>query len=631
MSAIYGMINWFGEHVELYQSKAIQNALKHRATDGDGVFQQNNILIGTHQLIVTDYQKNEELPYQDAEFVITADARIDNRNQLIALLEVKIAPEFISDSFLILHAFKKWGVNCPKYLEGEFAFVIWNKSENTLFAATDHIGFRSFYYYYTAETFVFASEIKGILAVKDTTNYFNQSSIINYLSYNRDGSTFDKDIFSLKAASCLVIDKNNTIPCISKYWELKKMGKYSFHKDEDWAECLRELLIQAVKKRLNTEKNIGIGLSGGLDSSFIAAIAATELQKQNKPLFAFSNLLHDDCKHISDESYYIKLMGKMYTNIVQTDVQSPLTVGPFADIIDSSEKIETISYPFIYADEALFGAAQEKSVGVILSGMGGDFTISHNGQNLVYELIMRGNFMKASQYFFALKKQYQLSILTCIKAFIWDYSSFRNLNSIFKNFNKKKIALPLNKNLLTQIEKKGLFGTNNTSSFRQNIINMINSGTIGGVLFESHKKLSSYYDMEMSSPIFDKNINEFFLDVPPEQFFLNNKRRSLMRRAMSGMVPHDIQTRDDKGPFSPDFLIRFKYQEEQVINILKNVKLYNKKKFVNEPLLLNYLSELQLANDEMTSESSAKARYVTWAIKLLIFIEWLQKKGYVIH
>ncbi|MCX6204706.1 MAG: asparagine synthase-related protein [Bacteroidetes bacterium] len=629
MSAIYGIINWFGNKVDVDQANAIQHTLKHRATDGAGVFHQNNILIGNLKLIISTYQKNEISPYQDGQYVITADTRIDNRKELISLLGVSGDHMKIPDSFLIVEAYKKWGNDCPKYLEGEFAFVIFNKADNVLFAATDHIGFRSFYYYSTTETFVFSSEIKGILAIKKN-HYFNENSIVNYLSANNDGSTFDKDIFSLKGASYLIIDKNRTTPSIKKYWELKKLDKYSFKKEEDWSNCLRELLKQAVVKRLNTEKNIGITLSGGLDSSFLAAITATELQKKNKPLYAFSNLSHNDCNRINDERNYIKLMGKWYPNIQLNAVQPPFTVGPFTNINASFEKTETLSNPFVYANEALYAAAQEKRVGIIFSGFGGDFTISHNGEDIVYEQIKKGDFIQAAHNFFSLKHYHQLSILSSLKTFILDYTSLLNVYSIYIDKLKKRDIMPLNKNLLNSVEKKGRFGTSITSSIREKLVNMINSGTIGGLLFESQKKLSSYFEMDCSSPIMDKNINEFFLDVPAEQFYLNRKRRSLIRRAMADLVPQEIQMREDKGPYSPDFLTRFKYQEEQIMSILKNVELQKVKKFVNEPLLLSYLSELQLASDEMTPENSAKARFATWAIKLLGFIEWVEKKSYKI-
>lgn len=627
MSAIYGIINWFGNQVEVDQASGIQDSLKHRATDGAGVFQENNIFIGNHQLIISTHQKNEILPYQDGQYVITSDARIDNREELISLLGVRGDYRNIPDSLLIVEAYKKWGNDCPKYLDGEFAFVIFNKTENVLFAATDHIGFRSFYFYSTAETFVFASEIKGILAVKKH-RYFNENSIVNYLSANNDGTTFDKEIFSLQAASFLILDQKKTTPSIKKYWELKKSGKYSFNRNEDWSDCLRELLQQAIIKRLNTHKPIGISLSGGLDSSFIAAITAVELQKQNKPLYAFSNLINDNCNNIVDERSYINLMGKWYPNIQLNAVQPPLTVGPFTNMYASFEQTEILSFPFVYADEALYQSAQNKNIGLFLTGFGGDFTISHNGEDVVYELLKRGDFKQATNYFFSLKKQFQLSILQSIVAFILGYGPFRNLHFFYEKHFKKKSTLPVIIKLLRAIELKGRFGTSKTSSTKANVIKMINSGTLGSILFDSQRKISSHFGLECSSPILDKKINEFYLDVPEEQFYLDNKKRSLMRRAMAGMVPQEIQMRESKGPFSPDFLIRVKLQGAQMKDVLNNMELYKGKKYIDQALLSNYVNKIELSSDEMTLENSANPRQAVWAIKLLFFVNWLEEKGY---
>jgi len=345
-------------------------------------------------------------------------------------------------------------------------------------------------------------------------------------------------------------------------------------------------------------------------------------------LDAFSNLVHDNCNGIVDEHSYINLMGKWYPNIQLNAVQPPLTVGPFTNMYASFEQTETLSFPFVYADEALSQAAQKKNIGLFLCGFGGDFTISHNGEDVVYELLKRGDFKQATSYFFSLKKQFQLSIFQSIVAFILSYSSIRHLHSFYQKHFKKKTKLPLTDKLLHAIELKGRFGTSKTSSTKENVMKMINSGTIGSILFDSQVKISSHFALECSSPILDKNISEFFLDVPEEQFYLDNKRRSLMRRAMAGIVPQEIQMRESKGPFSPDFLIRVKLQTAYMKDVLNNIELYKGKKYIDQTLLSNYLNKIELSSDEMKIENTANPRQAVWAIKLIFFVKWLEEKGY---
>jgi len=250
MSAIFGIIRKTDDVITNEESIAIQTALQHRATDGQGIYYDKNILIGNHQLQESNFQQNETLPYQEGGYVITAESLLEDRGELIKKLNCNGDLTNAPDTVLILKSYIKWGDKCVNYLEGEFVFCIWNAVTQTFFAATDHIGFRPMYYYASATQFIFASEIKGILAVKPKPNYFNEAFLINSIAHNRDGTTFNKEIFILRSASQLTfsIDNNASITLnISKYWELSRKGRYQFNNDDDWAECLKDLTTSIIK------------------------------------------------------------------------------------------------------------------------------------------------------------------------------------------------------------------------------------------------------------------------------------------------------------------------------------------------------------------------------------------------
>lgn len=627
MSAIFGIINDEGLKVEYLHAQAMISALKHRAVDGSGVYLQDNILIGTHQLITAPSQKKELLPYCLDEFIVAADARIDNRLELIQLLGLNKMLDDIPDSVVILEAYRKWGNLCGNRLEGEFAFVIWNKKTRLLFAATDHIGFRSFYYYNTPNSIMFSSEIKGILAVKRPPHNFNLAVISEYIKANHSGGTFDTEIFTLDAASYLEYNIKASKPFIKKYWELKKQGKYRFTKDDEWADCLKELLSTAVKNRLNNLKPIGSLLSGGLDSSFITAIAASELQRQNKPIYTFSSALpHNYTGTEKDERYFINLLGEKYPNICQTFVAPPPEIGPFTNLDDIFERTEALCYPFIFMDQALYSAASDKNIGTLLSGFGGDFTISNNGNSMAFEMLKVLDLKNFVQYFNQLKVRNNLSFAKSCKAFITDYTLFFKIyEPVFNYLKKQENTPPLKNKLYKQVASKKNWGA--TGAMKKCITEIVNQGTMGGVMYSSLKKLSASYNLDCSVPIVDKNITEFFLDVPPQQFILGNKPRSLMRRAMEGIVPQEIQWRLDKGPFSPDFFRRFLSQDEYITNLL----LQNHQKmggYVDmEKIRVNLNS---LKKMDASHETTKQCRLTAYAISVILFLNWLDEKKYII-
>jgi len=319
MSAIYGIFNKNGDAVKEEQLSKLQHAMRHRATDGNGVWKNGNIAFGFCKLVAHSRQENEQLPVEADDFVLTADARIDNREELYGLLRLdKRQWQTEADSYLILKAYQKWGESCVDYLGGEFAFAIWNKVNGRLFIATDQIGFRPIYYYDGPDVFVFCSEIKGIEAIKTTPNYFSHQYFVNHQFRQGDWNlTFNKEIFALGGGNTLVLASNKIQ--LKSYWTLENRGKYSFSTTNDWIECMRDLFQKAIEKRLDLEQPVGITLSGGLDSSGIACILAPLLEKRNKPLYAFSSVL--PLHHIGievDERKYIEKINKHCPNIIQT-------------------------------------------------------------------------------------------------------------------------------------------------------------------------------------------------------------------------------------------------------------------------------------------------------------------------
>lgn len=280
MSAIFGYINKGGKPVEESDLTSIKEALRLRSVDGEGVYAQANVAFGHCRLSIYSQQKSENQPFTCNGLTITADARLDNREELSKRLVIdrQCLSEF-SDDRLILMAYRKWGPGCVNHLEGEFAFAIWDQQNQQLFASTDAIGFRPFFYYDSPEKFIFCSEIKGVDASKPLPNYFEEESLIEYFYHEgTPNKTYNKEIFALCGGNTLTLKDGRL--AINHYWTLESTGRYNFKKDEEWYDCTRELLYGAINKRLNPDVPTGITLSGGLDSTSIACILSELLKKK---------------------------------------------------------------------------------------------------------------------------------------------------------------------------------------------------------------------------------------------------------------------------------------------------------------------------------------------------------------
>jgi asparagine synthase (glutamine-hydrolysing) len=178
MSAVFGIINKNGKPVEQQTIDRAMSAIAHHAADGKKILQRQNIAFGFLKLIVHPNQINEQLPAESGDIVLTADARIDNRDQLVDLLSLD-KQQWINepDSYLILKAYEKWGEKCVDHLDGEYVVAIWNGVSQQLVLLTDHIGFRPVFYHDDEDQFIFCSEIKGVVAAKSTPNFFSEEHL----------------------------------------------------------------------------------------------------------------------------------------------------------------------------------------------------------------------------------------------------------------------------------------------------------------------------------------------------------------------------------------------------------------------------------------------------------------------
>ncbi|SFW19092.1 asparagine synthetase B family protein [Chitinophaga sancti] len=557
MSAIFGIINKSRKPLDPVIIPQIRNVLHHRAIDGMDVWTNQYIALAHFKLAMNVSELQQQVPLETEDLVITADIRLDNRH---SLLQKTGAPAQCSDLVLLQHAWNKWKEACVAHLEGEFAICIWDKTRQQCFLATDHIGFRTLYYYDSPEVFIFCSEQKGVEAFKPTPARFNEVSLIEYyFRQSCPAATYDADVWNLCGGNTLILA--NGIMSIRKYWE-PAGGRYKFRKDEDWYECLKALLYEAVSNRLNTDKPIGITLSGGLDSSAVACVLADVLQKKNKALHAFSAILPE--KHHpeeEDERYYIDVIGRHCPNLIQTYITAN-AYGPFDGIVAAFERDETFPNVFYYMDHAILEAAKEHQVGVLYTGFGGDHWVSWKGNPVIYNLVKSGRLLGAWKLVKQFADREGKRIAAVIKREIMTQSAKRSVTTTAE--------APFLQDLFFQKYSKGLsFGS--VSDITAHMCDNLRNGRTG--LFPALlAKRNERFGMQSAVPLLDKQIMEFMIDIPMHLFVKGGYKRSLIRHTMEGIVPPEVLWRKDKGMYSPDYISRIHKERAYIRDIANSDK-----------------------------------------------------------
>ncbi len=297
MSAICG-VYYKNAPGDLNEAEAMFKELGQHKFDVSRSWQDEKLFLGCHLNHIVPESVNEILPYcdPDSSLVITADAIIDNREELFELLEIPLQEQNEGDSSLILAAYKKWGTKCPEKLVGDFAFAIWDSEKKELFCARDHVGKRTFYYYYSSSLLAFCTLMKPLFNLSVIKKQLNDVYVADFLALPAVTGEVDpsitiyKEIYPLPPAHAMLINADGKKQW--QYWRIEQNNPIRYNSDEEYEEAFRKVYTEAVRCRLRSIKPVGVYLSGGLDSSSVAAIAA-KLNNKGEKIYGFTQVPRD--------------------------------------------------------------------------------------------------------------------------------------------------------------------------------------------------------------------------------------------------------------------------------------------------------------------------------------------------
>jgi len=252
--------------------------LEHRGPDAFGYHQDAWAHLGHRRLSIIDLSAGQQpMTNEDRNLWIVYNGEIFNHAAIRPELE-RMGHRYHSacDTETILHAYEEFGPACVTRFRGMFSFALWDQNTRTLFCARDRLGIKPFYYYWDGRLFAFASEVKALLQHPEIRTAFEDSLLPEYLAfgYTSGEKTLFAGIRKLMPGHHLTLELSGDTPRLSieQYWDVPQAGPAVERDDASWISELRERLEETVRMRLMSDVPLGVFLSGGIDSSLIAAL-----------------------------------------------------------------------------------------------------------------------------------------------------------------------------------------------------------------------------------------------------------------------------------------------------------------------------------------------------------------------
>jgi asparagine synthase (glutamine-hydrolysing) len=254
------------------------DSIRHRGPDASGFYQDEYASLGHRRLSIIDLAGGQQpMTNEDRTLWISYNGEIFNHGDLRPELE-KTGHRYAThcDTETVLHAYEEYGPACLEYFRGMFALAIWDKRARKLFCGRDRLGKKPFYYYWDGRLFAFASEIKALLRHPAISPKLEEAMLPEYLAfgYLSEERTLLAGIRKLMPGHYLILDLASARPepQICQYWEIPSPGRSEDRDDASWIRECRDRLEETVAMRLMSDVPLGMFLSGGLDSSAIAAV-----------------------------------------------------------------------------------------------------------------------------------------------------------------------------------------------------------------------------------------------------------------------------------------------------------------------------------------------------------------------
>jgi asparagine synthase (glutamine-hydrolysing) len=542
MCGISGIINKNGLRVPHVEIRSINDLIAHRGPDGQGFYSYNNIALGHRRLSILDRSPAGQQPmgYKD-RYVITFNGEIYNHVELREQLSGD-GYTFASktDTEIILAAYDKWGADCVARFNGMWAFALFDKEKQEIFCSRDRFGIKPFYYADTADNFVFGSEIKQILMGAKVGAVANIGMVRDFLVegyHDHTNQTFFQGIHSLKGGHNLIFSlKKNRFREV-RYYSLDLHPGVAGLGDQSAAALIRSGLESAVNYQLRSDVKVGVCLSGGIDSSSIAALSSTLYQTGS--MGRLQAIHARSSENDKDESAYARDLAE------RSDIDLALIEPSTEEFIEAIDDVvyyqeEPFLTPSIFMQYFVYREAKKRGCKVMLDGQGADEILL--GYERYYSAHLRSMRSRlALKEIFLIKNNSRMSLratLACLVYFSVAPVRIRNLR------RRSRFLKAAHLKWFPNIVKV----TDAGADMRQLQKMEIESFQLPHLLRYMDKN-SMRHSVEGRVPFLDHKFVETCYGISNQLKIKDGWTKYILRVAMKGVVPGSVLWRKDKFGF----------------------------------------------------------------------------------
>ncbi len=551
MSALGGIINFDGKPVDERTLITMGNGLASNGPDGGGQYLNGPIGVVYRAFWTNKESRQEQQPLvTEAGQILAWDGRLDNRAELIAGLRDELFDRQ-SDVDLVMAAYRKWGLGFVSKLLGDFALSLWEQKTRSLILARDHAGPRPLFYYQDGDEFIWASELRVLLALKGPQLEVDDEFVAGFLtSQPTSTATPYKNVYAVLAGHIAIVHEGNIR--VERFWGPDPNHEIRYHSDEEYEEHFRQLFREAVRCRMRVDGPVWSALSGGLDSSAITCMAHEIAESGDAEASSVKTISFlYDISSSSDEQEFIESVeekiGITGLHIRESDYP-PLSIFPEQSRISFPDGIDC----HFARHKALFEEMNKEGARVLLTGHGGD-ELLHSGASPTSELQDLIAQRQPLRLHRALREWCQFS-RNSYQGLLWQDGIVPSLplrlQLLFDRRDHVRLPPWINEEFVTRLRlRERKFDAADVFGFKLPSARSQALGYLSVVKLVSKAAYRARGSIEVSHPYMHRPLVEFIHAIPWRQLMRPGQTRSLMRRALKNLLPEKVLNRKTKrGP-----------------------------------------------------------------------------------
>ncbi len=533
---------------------AMGDAAPHRAVDGSWAWHAGSFSGIRQRTFCTPEDSYEQIAVEThGPTVMLFEGRLDNRDELAHSFDLSPAPlSGLSDAALALRAWVRWREQTPIKLLGDFALAVWDGPGEQVFCATDALGVRPFHYYLSDTTFVFATELKQLLAHPVVPCEPNERAVAEFLCTDprASGQTLYRHLHRLPHAHALTVTKTDAR--LVRYWDPRHVTPLTFRDDAAYVERFREIFDRSVADRLRTAYPLGVHLSGGLDSSSVLVTAAGMAGPRG--LSAVS-LMFPGVPDADEHAYIDAVLRHRPMSAVQIE---PPPFDPEAVRDQVRQRRYLPDFPNVLVASALRGAMAARGIRSSLTGSGGDLGLA--GSYFHYaDLLKRGQFVSFARRYreVARSPEHGWTSAEVLRGGLWPLlpstlrRALRPLARRLVGMNVPSWIDPAFARRVGMLDLAPIAPPPNRHLAAATSAAAYDGGLMHAML-DLYELGSSAYGIYDRHPFLDRRVAEFAVALPDDLRWRNRQMKYVLRRAMAGRLPDAVRERSDhaKSDFS---------------------------------------------------------------------------------